>query len=136
LDNPASKAADCEDELVGGKAAKLAQLGRAGFPVPNGFCVTTRAYERFVPETGLAHYVAMELGRKSLGGMRWEELWDAALRIRSRFLRTAIPDDVSEAIARALADHVGPCAVAVRSSAPSHRSRFWKRRTWESFSTR
>jgi len=120
---PLAQAADCADELVGGKASKLAQLRRAGFPVPNGFCVTTRAYERFVAETGLAQYVAMELGRKSLDRMRWEELWDAALRIRSRFLRTAIPDDVSQALAQALAEHVGPSAVAVRSSAPGEDSR-------------
>jgi len=55
---PLAAAADCEERLVGGKAAKLAQLRRAGFPVPNGFCVTTRAYERFVTETGLAKVVA------------------------------------------------------------------------------
>lgn len=116
-------AADCEDELVGGKAAKLAQLRRAGFRVPNGFCVTTKAYERFVAETGLAKYVAMELGRKSLDGMRWEELWDAALRIRSEFLRAEIPDALSESIAHALTDYVAGSAVAVRSSAPGEDSR-------------
>ena len=38
----------------------------AGFTVPNGFCITTRAYEQFVAETGLATCVALELGRKSL----------------------------------------------------------------------
>ena len=30
--------------LVGGKAANLGELIRAGFPVPGGFCVTTIAY--------------------------------------------------------------------------------------------
>jgi pyruvate,water dikinase len=34
----------------------------------------------------------MELGRKPLDAMRWEELWDAALRIRSAFLRARIPE--------------------------------------------
>jgi pyruvate,water dikinase len=120
---PLAEAADSDQHLVGGKAAKLAQLRRAGFRVPNGFCVTTRAYERFTAETGLAKYVAMELGRKSLDGMRWEEIWDAALRIRSEFLRAEIPDSLSDAIARALADHVGDRVVAVRSSAPGEDSR-------------
>jgi pyruvate,water dikinase len=32
--------------LVGGKALSLAQLLRAGLPVPPGFCVTTQAYRR------------------------------------------------------------------------------------------
>ena len=37
--------ATAEDgQLVGGKAAKLAALARAGFPVPSGVCVTTRAF--------------------------------------------------------------------------------------------
>ncbi|KAA5837910.1 pyruvate, water dikinase [Saccharopolyspora hirsuta] len=31
-------------ELVGGKAAALGEMRRAGFPVPDGFCVTTRAH--------------------------------------------------------------------------------------------
>src|SRR5437867_12407710 len=30
--------------LVGGKGANLGELARAGFPVPNGFVLTTRAY--------------------------------------------------------------------------------------------
>ena len=30
--------------LVGGKAANLAILARAGFPVPPGVCVTTEAF--------------------------------------------------------------------------------------------
>ena len=30
--------------LVGGKGANLARMVRAGFPVPDGFCVTTAAY--------------------------------------------------------------------------------------------
>ena len=101
-----AEAANCADELVGGKTAKLGQLMRAGFRVPNGFCVTTTAYERFVSEAGLAKYVAMELGRKSLDDMRWEEIWDAALRIRSEFLRAEVPDALAEQIGRALTDHV------------------------------
>jgi phosphohistidine swiveling domain-containing protein len=33
-----------ETAIVGGKAANLGRLARAGFPVPEGFVVTTRAY--------------------------------------------------------------------------------------------
>ena len=120
---PLVEATDCAEELVGGKAAKLAALLRAGFTVPNGFCITTRAYEQFVAETGLATCVAMELGRKSLDHARWEELWDAALRIRSEFLRAEIPASISAEICRALAEHVGDSIVAVRSSAPGEDSR-------------
>ncbi|MBN9618870.1 MAG: pyruvate, phosphate dikinase, partial [Actinobacteria bacterium] len=35
-------------EAAGGKGATLADLTRAGFPVPSGFCVTTSAYAEFI----------------------------------------------------------------------------------------
>ncbi|MFN0150142.1 MAG: PEP/pyruvate-binding domain-containing protein [bacterium] len=109
--------------MVGGKAASLGSLIQAGFKVPRGFCITTTAYEQFIAESGLSAHVAMELGRKPLEAMRWEELWDAALRIRSAFLRAPVPDSVGEQIRRALADHIGDDAVAVRSSAPGEDSK-------------
>ncbi|RLC56155.1 MAG: hypothetical protein DRI80_16650, partial [Chloroflexota bacterium] len=38
---------------VGAKALRLAQLARAGLPVPPGFCVTTAAYRAFLTANGL-----------------------------------------------------------------------------------
>jgi phosphoenolpyruvate synthase/pyruvate phosphate dikinase len=35
-------------DLVGGKGANLGELRRVGMPVPDGFCLTTRAFRRFV----------------------------------------------------------------------------------------
>jgi len=119
---PLAEAADAGDGLVGGKAARLGSLIQAGFRVPLGFCITTKAYERFIAEAGLSEHVAMELGRKPLNGMRWEELWDAALRIRSAFLRADVPAAIAAQIRQALADHIGDGAVAVRSSAPGEDS--------------
>jgi pyruvate,water dikinase len=58
----------------------------------------------------------MELQRKPLESMRWEELWDAALRIRSTFLRAPIPVDVSEALLEACHELLDTPLV-VRSSA-------------------
>ena len=40
--------------VAGGKGANLGELVRAGFPVPDGFVVTTAAYTRFVAEHGVA----------------------------------------------------------------------------------
>lgn len=40
-------------DLVGGKAANLHVLLRAGMPVPPGFCVTTEAYRRAAAQAGL-----------------------------------------------------------------------------------
>ena len=119
---PFAEAADCDAELVGGKAAKLSQLKRAGFAVPTGFCLTVQAYGQFVTETGLTQFVDMELGRRPLDGMRWEEIWDAALRIRSEFLRTEIPEGLSIEICRAFEQYCDDAPLAVRSSAPAEDS--------------
>ena len=45
---PLAGAADAGDGLVGGKAARLRSPVQAGFRVPRGFCITTRACEQFV----------------------------------------------------------------------------------------
>ena len=88
---PLAQAADCDERWIGGKAAKLAQLARAGFRVPDGFVITTRAYEHLVERQDLTRLIRMELGRKPFASMRWEEIWDVALRIRSAFLAAPIP---------------------------------------------
>ena len=77
------------EAIVGGKAAKLSQLARAGFTVPRGVCLTTWAYESFIGDSDIVNTIRMELGRKSLDEMRWEEIWDAALRIRAAFMVAA-----------------------------------------------
>jgi pyruvate,water dikinase len=108
--------------LIGGKAAKLAQLAQTGFRVPEGFFVTTEAYEAFVREGDLAGLIRMELGRKPFASMRWEEIWDAALRIRSAFLARPIPDALAEQVAAALEELGAGKPMAVRSSAPGEDS--------------
>jgi len=40
-------------DLVGGKARSLQLARAAGLPVPDGHCLTTAAYRRFVAEAGL-----------------------------------------------------------------------------------
>jgi len=113
---PLSEAASTGEKWVGGKAARLSELLAAGYRVPHGFCITTRAYHRFLEDGGLKKRIDMEVGRKEMSSMRWEEIWDAALRIRTAFLRTPIPLDVSEAIIDPFQGFaVSP--LAVRSSA-------------------
>jgi len=115
---PLAEAASCDETFIGGKAAKLAQLAQAGFRVPRGFCIATVAYERFLETGRLAEVIGMELGRKPFESMRWEEIWDVALRIRSAFLATLIPADIAHRIGSALEALGADQAVAVRSSAP------------------
>ena len=89
---------DGDAARVGGKAVALASLQRAGLTVPTTLCLTTEAYELFVQRTGLRAVLHQELGRKDFADMRWEELWDAALRIRNRFLRAPMPPEIVEAL--------------------------------------
>jgi pyruvate,water dikinase len=119
---PLNEAAEFDERRIGGKALKLAQLARAGFRVPAGFAITASAYEYFLEEENLAPLIRMELGRKPFESMRWEEIWDVALRIRSAYLASAIPLDLAQAIGAAVA-RLGPARpLAVRSSAPGEDS--------------
>ena len=87
---------------VGGKAANLGELIRAGFDVPPGFCITTEAYRRAVRGT------SVEAGTVT----------DAAAA-RAAVLGAPFPESVAAAVrdayARLESGADGP--VAVRSSA-------------------
>ena len=76
---------------VGGKGYALARLAGYGFRVPATFCLTTAAYNDYIDATGLRERILMELNRKDFKEMRWEEIWDASLRIRNLFLTTSMP---------------------------------------------
>ena len=119
---PLGEAANCEERLIGGKAAKLAQLAQTGYRVPGGFFITTKAYEHFLEDQDLARLIRMELDRKSFVTMRWEEIWDVALRIRSAFLATPIPQSLAQAITAAAKKLGAEKPLAVRSSAPGEDS--------------
>ena len=106
-----------DEQLVGGKAAKLAQLARADFKVPRGFCLTTWAYDAFVKNVGITAAIRMELGRKPMDDMRWEEIWDAALRIRATFLAQPLSGLLRETISEGLRGLDASTPLAVRSSA-------------------
>ncbi len=110
------------ESLVGAKSARLGALAATGYHVPPGFCVTVEAYRAFLAESRLEMLIGMELERKSFEDMRWEEIWDAALRIRSGFLAHCVPAAVVDAVGEALAAFPEDTAWAVRSSAPGEDS--------------
>ncbi|MDO9109337.1 MAG: PEP/pyruvate-binding domain-containing protein, partial [Desulfatirhabdiaceae bacterium] len=73
---------------IGGKGFALARMQRLGLHVPEALCISTDAYMEYVTSTGLGNQMHMELYRKPFDEMRWEELWDTALRIRNLFIKT------------------------------------------------
>ena len=107
---------------VGGKSFVSASLASRGLKIPAGLCVTTDVYQRFIDEFGLRERIMMELSRKKLEDMRWEEIWDAALRIRNLFLKERIAPDLFRELIENLATAFGSRPVVVRSSAPGEDS--------------
>jgi len=108
--------------LAGGKGCALARLDRAGFKVPFTMVVTTGAYQHFVDANGLQEKILLELNRKPFADMRWEEIWDAALRIRSMFLNHPLPGGLDQAFQQALASSFVDRPAVIRSSAPQEDS--------------
>jgi pyruvate,water dikinase len=117
---PLSKASEYGESSVGGKGDKLGRLISAGYKVPRGFCITVKGYDGFLRAGRLVMTIQMELGRKPLSDMRWEEIWDSALRIRRAFLSSEIPESIAGAILNEALALRGP--LAVRSSAPGEDS--------------
>ncbi len=106
-------------ETVGGKGASLAKLLSAGFPVPDGFHITTEAYRRFVAANDLQPAIEAalaEIDPSSAGAFD-----GASRRISQIFASAPIPAELSSEILAAysvLSGTVQPdMAVAVRSSA-------------------
>jgi len=108
--------------LVGGKAFSLAAMHKKGFLVPPAICITVDAYLHYVGSTGLADQIVLDLYRKRFEEMRWEEIWDTALRIRNAFLKTPVPVDLKEALLGEFESWFSATPVSIRSSAPGEDS--------------
>ena len=119
---PLLKSLEIDEKTIGGKASKLAKLAQAGFSVSDGFCISTNAYHKFVKSNKIDDKIKVELGRKPFDSMRWEEIWDSALRIRSMFQSMEIPVDVADQIKKAHKTLGLQKILAVRSSAPKEDS--------------
>jgi pyruvate,water dikinase len=104
--------------VVGGKSIALKRMDLAGLPIPQSACISTQAYRHFIETTGLGDRIMLELMRKNIKEMRWEEIWDASLRIFNMFVNTPWPQELHEALAQPIADYFGSQPLCVRSSAP------------------
>jgi len=105
-----------DSDTCGNKAAALSIIINRGLAVPPGFCLTTDAYRRFVEYNRLAGTVIMETARKPLDQMRWEEMWDASLRISNAFMRGTFPDDLLGSLEDGLKGWMNGRVLVARSS--------------------
>ena len=93
-------------------------MQRRGLRVPEALCISTDAYMEYVLPTGLRDQMRMALFRKPFDEMRWEEIWDTALRIRNLFIKTPMHHRLKEQLWDLLAPRFSERPVSVRSSAP------------------
>lgn len=107
---------------VGGKGFALAEMTRMGLRVPEAVCIATVAYNEYVTKTGLRDQIILELYRKAFQDMRWEEIWDTSLRIRSLFIKTPVPPDLRSRLVPEIQSRFSGKRVSVRSSAPGEDS--------------
>jgi pyruvate,water dikinase len=108
--------------IVGGKGASLARLSIAGLPVPDGFYVTTAAYQDFVAQSGLQARILDCLGKVDPNTISTLDAAEQA--IQALFLEAPMPAEIADAVTRAYGALENPDpaaetppAVAVRSSA-------------------
>ena len=109
-------------ESVGGKSLALATMVKNGMKVPEALCLKADAYHRYLETTGLGARILMEFNRKDFAEVRWEEMWDAALRIRNLFIHTPMPSDLRTSLQSVFASRLPGESVVVRSSAPGEDS--------------
>ncbi len=101
---------------VGGKGASLGELARIdGIEVPNGFCVTTAAFERAIAQIPSIDERLGRLSRLKLDDR--DAIHELSTEIRTAIMGVALPEDVGAAITQRLAQLDACAAYAVRSSA-------------------
>lgn len=83
-------------ELAGGKGMSLARLAQAGFPVPDGFIVTTAAYRQFIQVNDLQPKILAAL--KGVDAALPSSGEPVSAKIRDLFKNAQIPADICETV--------------------------------------
>lgn len=108
--------------LVGGKNANLGEMRRAKIPVPPGFAITAKAYQKFITEANIAQEIYKIIKETVTDTDDPKQYEEASGRIRKIIEATEMPKDIAEAIwdaHRKLSEETQTenVLVAVRSSA-------------------
>ncbi|MFT4217608.1 MAG: PEP/pyruvate-binding domain-containing protein [Micropruina sp.] len=98
---PLSEISSTDLPIAGGKGANLGELLGAGFPVPDGFVVTTAGYDTFVAANDLDARLAAAASPDAIAAL---------------FRDATMPADIADAVTEGYR-RLGEGAVAVRSSA-------------------
>ncbi len=104
--------------LVGGKGANLGEMAAAGFPVPRGFIVTSKAYFNFLEENKLKSQIHRELKKVKLEDP--QSINEASEKVKKLIFSGQISANLSKEIIfnyLKLGGIIKQALVAVRSSA-------------------
>lgn len=107
-----------DTSFVGGKCANLGEMTQAGFPVPNGFAITTTAYDIFLKENDIVKKIYDILATVDADDPA--QLDSASTRIQKMIINGKLPDEViHDVIAsyKKLSGTFKKALVAVRTSA-------------------
>ncbi len=108
--------------IVGGKNASLGEMINAQLPVPPGFAVTARSYERFILEKKIAENI-YKIIKETVTDPNDPRQYDtASKKIRELIEKTPMPKDIEDAIRSSYTQlnkrlNLKDTFVAVRSSA-------------------
>jgi phosphoenolpyruvate synthase/pyruvate phosphate dikinase len=116
---PFGKLSKRDTLLAGGKGASLGEMTQAGIPVPEGFVVLSKAFDRFIEETSLVADIDAILHSVNLKEVHTVE--DASEKIHALILGADMPKDIASEIKKAFSK-LGAKLVAVRSSATAEDS--------------
>ncbi|MUK89574.1 phosphoenolpyruvate synthase [Ornithinibacillus sp. L9] len=101
---------------VGGKGVNLGELLKIHeIQVPEGFCVTTEAYQKAIEENETYHALLDRL--TMLKAEDRDQIGEISRKIRQTIMEVEIPYDVEKAVAHTLSQFGDEHAYAVRSSA-------------------
>ncbi|WP_445492552.1 phosphoenolpyruvate synthase [Niallia sp. 03133] len=102
--------------LVGGKGLNLGELSKIHrIQVPEGFCVTTEAYQKPLEQNEAFHALLDQL--KLLKVEDRDQIGEISRKIRKIIMEVEIPSDVVKAVAHYLSQFGEELGFAVRSSA-------------------
>ncbi|GGB54154.1 putative phosphoenolpyruvate synthase [Lentibacillus populi] len=102
--------------LVGGKGLNLGELSKIhGIQVPEGFCVTTEAYQKALEQNEAFNKLLDQLTLLKVEDR--DQIGEISRKIRKTIMEVEIPSDVLKAVAHYLSRFGDEHAYAVRSSA-------------------
>jgi pyruvate,water dikinase len=100
---------------VGGKGANLGEMASAGFPIPDGFCITTKAYLNLIEQSSEMNRIFDQLAEISADDQ--EQIRELGKQIREHLTSIEMPNDIAQSIIKAWKNTGEQYAYAVRSSA-------------------